>query len=91
LRMLRNLLHGFTALEASGGFRMDASVDDSFTWIIDFLDHGLQPTADTPDSADERSIASARGSELDERRERGRTRALQRHASRATPSPTDRR
>lgn len=41
MRMLRSVLHGFSTLEAAGGFRIDASVGDSFTWIIDFLDHGL--------------------------------------------------
>ncbi|MEU4245595.1 WHG domain-containing protein [Actinoplanes sp. NPDC026619] len=41
LRMLRSALHGFSTLEAAGGFQFDASVDDSFTWMITFLDHGL--------------------------------------------------
>jgi AcrR family transcriptional regulator len=41
LRMLRSVLHGFSTLEAAGGFQIDASVDDSFTWMINFLDHGL--------------------------------------------------
>ena len=41
MRMLRSVLHGFATLEASGGFQIDADVDDSFTWMIDFLDHGL--------------------------------------------------
>ncbi len=42
LRMLRSLLHGFSTLEAEGGFQIDASVDVSFTWVVDFLDHGLR-------------------------------------------------
>jgi len=42
LRMLRSLLHGFSTLEAAGGFQIDASVDDSFTWMITFIDQGLQ-------------------------------------------------
>lgn len=41
LRMLRSVLHGFATLEAIGSFRMDADVDDSFAWMIDFIDHGL--------------------------------------------------
>jgi len=45
LRMLRSLLHGFSALEAAGGFQIDASVDDSFTWMITFTDHGLKATS----------------------------------------------
>ena len=42
LRMLRSILHGFATLEAAGGFRLDAEVDDSFTWMITFIDRGLQ-------------------------------------------------
>ncbi|MCO1654153.1 TetR-like C-terminal domain-containing protein [Pseudonocardia humida] len=42
LRMLRSNLHGFATLEAGGNFQFDADVDDSFTWMIDFLDQGLE-------------------------------------------------
>ena len=42
LRMLRSTLHGFATLEASGGFRFDTDVDDSFTWMVDLIDHGLR-------------------------------------------------
>jgi hypothetical protein len=45
LRMLRSVLHGFASLEAADGFQVDADVDDSFTWLIDFIDHGLRSTA----------------------------------------------
>ncbi|WP_410575449.1 WHG domain-containing protein [Amycolatopsis sp. cmx-4-61] len=41
LRMLRSTLHGFATLQAGGGFKIDADVDDSFTWLLDFIDHGL--------------------------------------------------
>jgi AcrR family transcriptional regulator len=41
LRMLRSALHGFSTQEAAGGFQINASVDDSFTWMINFLDRGL--------------------------------------------------
>ncbi|MEU7928364.1 TetR/AcrR family transcriptional regulator [Micromonospora sp. NPDC049107] len=47
LRMLRSVLHGFSTLEAAGGFRFDASVDDSFTWMVDFLDRGLHAITTT--------------------------------------------
>ena len=47
LRMLRSLLHGFASLEAVGSFQRDTNVDDSFTWMLSFLDHGL--TARRPD------------------------------------------
>jgi AcrR family transcriptional regulator len=42
LRMLRSMLHGFATLELAGSFQVNASVDDSFTWIVDFVDHGLE-------------------------------------------------
>jgi AcrR family transcriptional regulator len=42
LRMLRTMLHGFATLEAADGFRIDADVEDSFTWLIDFVDRGLR-------------------------------------------------
>ena len=42
LRMLRSILHGFTTLEAIGSFQVDTDVDDSFTWMIGFIDQGLK-------------------------------------------------
>ena len=44
LRMLRSVLHGFVTLEVSTGFRFDTDIDDSFTWMVDFIDHGLHAT-----------------------------------------------
>jgi AcrR family transcriptional regulator len=44
LRMLRSILHGFATLEAVGGFQIDTDVDDSFTWMVNFIDHGLLAT-----------------------------------------------
>ncbi|WP_437574621.1 WHG domain-containing protein [Sorangium sp. So ce887] len=44
LRTLRSLLHGFATLEAAGGFQLSAEVDDSFTWMLDFIDRGLGQT-----------------------------------------------
>ncbi|WP_433306192.1 WHG domain-containing protein [Actinoplanes sp. CA-030573] len=41
LRLLRSLFHGFAVLEAAGGFEMDTDVDESFEWLIDFVDRGL--------------------------------------------------
>jgi AcrR family transcriptional regulator len=48
LRMLRTVLHGYASLEASGGFQFNTDVDDSFTWMIAFIDQGLQATTDGP-------------------------------------------
>lgn len=44
MRMLRSILHGFATLEAAGSFQIDASVEDSFVWMITFIDRGLQAT-----------------------------------------------
>lgn len=43
IRTIRCTLHGFAMLEASGGFRWDADPDESFDWMIGFIDRGLQP------------------------------------------------
>lgn len=48
LRMLRSMLHGFSTLEVAGGFQYDTDADDSFTWMITFIDRGLQATTPTP-------------------------------------------
>ncbi|MEV6446433.1 TetR-like C-terminal domain-containing protein [Amycolatopsis sp. NPDC051716] len=37
------MLHGFATLEAASGFRIDADVEDSFTWLVDFVDRGRVP------------------------------------------------
>ncbi|GAA2017714.1 WHG domain-containing protein [Nakamurella flavida] len=42
LRMLRSILHGFATLEASDGFQMSTDVDESFSWMVDFVDRGLR-------------------------------------------------
>ena len=48
LRMLRSILHGFATLEAEGSFQIAADVDDSFTWMLDFIDHGLKARRPDP-------------------------------------------
>ena len=42
LRMLRSILHGFATLEAIGSFQINTDVDDSFTWMLGFIDQGLK-------------------------------------------------
>ncbi len=54
LRLLRSLFHGVSVLEAAGGFQMKTDVDDSFEWLIDFVDRGLRQV-----SAPERGGAPA--------------------------------
>ena len=50
IRSIRCTLHGFAMLEASGGFQWDADPDQSFDWMIRFIDRGLrrQPDASRP-------------------------------------------
>jgi AcrR family transcriptional regulator len=42
LRTVRSTIHGFAVLEASGGFQWDADPDESFGWLIRFVDRGLR-------------------------------------------------
>lgn len=42
LRMLRSALHGFATLESGGGFQLGTDVDESFAWLVDFVDRGLR-------------------------------------------------
>ncbi|MEO3860587.1 TetR/AcrR family transcriptional regulator [Acrocarpospora sp. B8E8] len=51
LRALRSIFHGFATLQAAGGFQWSADIDESFEWLIDFVDHGLRSTSD-PGPAD---------------------------------------
>ena len=42
IRTIRSTMHGFAILEASRGFQWDADPDESFEWMIRFVDRGLQ-------------------------------------------------
>jgi AcrR family transcriptional regulator len=44
LRMLRSLCHGFATVQAAKGFQWATDIDESFDWIIDFVDRGLRAT-----------------------------------------------
>ena len=44
IRTIRVTMHGFATLEASGGFQWDADPDQSFDWLIRFVDRGLRDT-----------------------------------------------
>ena len=48
LRMLRSMLHGYVTLEVATGFQYDTDTDDSFAWMVEFIDHGLRATAPAP-------------------------------------------
>jgi AcrR family transcriptional regulator len=43
LRTLRSLLHGFATLQAAGGFQRAADPEETFAWLIGFVDRGLRP------------------------------------------------
>jgi AcrR family transcriptional regulator len=45
IRTIRSTMHGFAMLEASRGFQWDADPDESFEWMIRFIDRGLRPGA----------------------------------------------
>lgn len=47
MRMLRSVLQGFATVEGAGGFQMDIPVDESFTWLVNFIDHGLRTISAT--------------------------------------------
>jgi len=41
IRTIRCMIHGFAVLETAGGFQWDADPEQSFDWMIRFLDRGL--------------------------------------------------
>jgi AcrR family transcriptional regulator len=46
IRMLRSMLHGFATLETSNGFQMSTDIDESFAWLVTFIDRGLRAAED---------------------------------------------
>ena len=42
IRTIRSTIHGFAMLDASRGFQWDADPDQSFDWMIRFIDRGLR-------------------------------------------------
>jgi Tetracyclin repressor-like, C-terminal domain len=42
LRSIRATFHGFAALQAASGFQWSADPDESFEWMIHFVDRGLR-------------------------------------------------
>jgi AcrR family transcriptional regulator len=42
LRSIRSTFHGFAALQAANGFQWSADPDESFEWMIHFVDRGLR-------------------------------------------------
>ncbi len=62
LRMLRSMLHGFATIEVTGGFQFDTDVDESFRWMVNLIDRGLQSLAavDKSEQSVDRSFKGAR-------------------------------
>jgi AcrR family transcriptional regulator len=44
IRTIRCSLHGFAALQASHGFQWSGDPDETFDWMIGFIDRGLRAT-----------------------------------------------
>lgn len=42
IRTLRCTIHGFAALQAADGFQWNADPDETFDWMVRFLDRGLR-------------------------------------------------
>ena len=42
IRIIRCTIHGFAALQASNGFQCSGDPDESFDWMIRFIDGGLR-------------------------------------------------
>ena len=45
IRTIRCTLHGFAALQAFDGFRWSGDPDETFDWMIRFIDRGLRATS----------------------------------------------
>jgi AcrR family transcriptional regulator len=42
IRTIRCTLHGFSTLQAAGGFQWSGDPDETFAWMIRFIDQGLR-------------------------------------------------
>ncbi len=42
LRTLRSMFHGFATLQAADGFQWTGDPDETFTWMVDFVDGALR-------------------------------------------------
>lgn len=51
IRTLRCTIHGYAMLQASGGFQWSGDPDQTFDWMIRFLDHGLRAAHPPADGA----------------------------------------
>jgi hypothetical protein len=51
IRTIRCTVHGFAMLQASDGFQWTGEPDDSFDWMIQFIDRGLRGGRAAPAAA----------------------------------------
>ncbi|GHH27777.1 TetR/AcrR family transcriptional regulator [Lentzea cavernae] len=42
LRMVRSIVAAFATTETAGGFQVEVDAEDSFTWMVTFMDNGLR-------------------------------------------------
>jgi AcrR family transcriptional regulator len=48
IRTLRSLIHGFALLQAASGFQWDNDPDESFAWMVRFVEEGLRGMGKQP-------------------------------------------
>jgi AcrR family transcriptional regulator len=60
IRTLRCTLHGFAVLQASHAFQWSNDADDSFEWLIGFMDRGLRGAVPPPSAAPVRRTRQCR-------------------------------
>ena len=65
LRGLRSAVHGFASLEATGGFGIPLSIDESFAWLVECFVAGLN-AASMPQDRDAQKKSSPMGGELEQ-------------------------
>ena len=49
IRTLRCTIHGFALLQAANGFQSSNDADESFAWMVSFVDAGLRAAGGPPD------------------------------------------
>ncbi|GAA0333262.1 WHG domain-containing protein [Actinoallomurus spadix] len=54
LRTLRCLFHGYAALHTANGFQWSGDTDESFDWMIGFVDRGLRVRPPGPEGVQDR-------------------------------------
>ena len=50
IRTIRSTIHGFALLQQTEGFQLTENPDDTFGWMVEFIDRGLRAAAPHPAS-----------------------------------------